>query len=66
MPHAARRRVIAGASILMGLVALAGCRPNVPLIPGIQSDVQPFGTMSEITPPDRCLQAAPTPRHTAP
>jgi hypothetical protein len=47
------------------LTVLAGCRPNIPLIPGIKSDVQPLPTMTEITPPDRSPQASQARPHTA-
>ena len=30
------------------LVVIAGCRPNVPLIPGIRSDVRPLSTMQPV------------------
>lgn len=40
MQPTTRRRLIAGAIALSAVAILAGCRPNIPLIPGIKSDVR--------------------------
>lgn len=66
-----RNPIVRVAAVLAGLAAtlvLSGCRPNIPLIPFIQSERVPSGTMAEmaITPPDRCPPDAPVPRRTAP
>jgi hypothetical protein len=69
MPRTTRRRLLAGAIALSGIAILTGCRPNIPLIPGIKSDVHPFATtrpIETITPPDRSPQASPARPHTAP
>lgn len=69
MPRSTRRRLIAGSAALTGLATLAGCKPDIPLIPFIQSDRAPYGTMTEhtgtITPRDRSHRATPIHPHTA-
>lgn len=45
-----RRAIFAITSLTMiaALAVVAGCRPNVPLIPGIRSDVRPLSTMQPV------------------
>ncbi len=60
------RRALATLAALAALGTLPACRPNIPLIPGIKSDVRPLATMAELTPRDRCPQASRAHPHTAP
>ncbi len=62
------RRGTAMALGIVGVALLAGCKPDIPLIPFIKSDRVPYGTMAEvtITPPDHSPQAVPVRPHTAP
>lgn len=55
---------------LAALASLAGCKPDIPLIPFIKSDTVPYATASEMeaefTPPGHSPQASRARRHTAP
>ena len=64
-----RKQTLRALSALAGLAALgllSACRPDIPLIPFIKSDRAPYGTLTELTPPDRSPQALPTRPRTAP
>ncbi len=70
-------RLVLGGLGVLALGLLAGCKPDIPLVPFIKSDVMPYGDMQEVGPispessdrvrlPDRSPQATPAPSHTAP
>lgn len=63
-------RTAAATAGLVALASLAGCKPDIPLIPFIKSDTVPYSTVAELgaefTPPGRCPQASQARRHTAP
>ena len=65
-----RYRTVAIASVLSCMACLAGCRPDIPLIPFIKSDRMPYAEMQDasatLTPLDRSHQAAPMHLHTGP
>ncbi len=70
------RRVVLGGIGVLALGLLAGCKPDIPLVPFIKSDVMPYSDMQEVGPispealgsvthPDRSPQATQAPSHTA-
>lgn len=59
-------RVLAALSGLGILGALTACKPDIPLIPFVKSDRAPYGTLAELTPPDRSPPASPARPHSAP
>jgi hypothetical protein len=63
-------RVTLAVTCSCALATLAGCKPDIPLIPFIKADTMPYATAveleAEFTPPGHCPQASQARPRTAP